>query len=225
MIAVPFNSSNIASIIGIDPGTDTCGVAVIKFDLTTMELVGVDAQTLVGSRMNRDYGWIGDIHGDRASRIWFLQNRLEEIFNFVQPMDIVCESPFFSRRRPQAFGALTEIVTAIRFAVMRHDGWKQLIEIDPPSVKIAVGAEVQGGKESVRQALLAILPTLNWQGNVPFESLDEHSIDAIAIGLWRWMVIRQLIVGIPVPISQAKASGKPKRGFRRARKLRKRAAQ
>lgn len=216
MIAIPFNSSSIATIVGIDPGTDTCGVAVLKFDLTTMELVGVDAQTLSGSRLNRRNIWMVEAHGDRASRIYHLQERLEEIFNHVQPMDIVVESPFFSRRRPQAFGALTEIVTAIRFAVMRHDPWKTLVEIDPPSVKIAVGAEVQGGKESVRNALLRILPELKWCGDIPFTQLDEHSIDAIAIALWRWMVIRQMVVGIPVPQSQArvKAKGKGKRRFR-----------
>lgn len=210
MLAIPEGSSNIASIIGIDPGTETCGVACLKFDLTTFEIVGVEAQTLVGSRLNKSNIWISELHGDRASRIFYIQERLEEIFNFIQPLDIVAESPFFSRRRPQAFGALTEIVSAIRYAVMRHDGWKQLLLVDPPSVKIAVGAEVQGGKESVRKAILSIAHLLNYQGEIRIEWLDEHSIDAIAIALWRFYVIRQMVTGIPLLVPAAPRPKKKK---------------
>lgn len=212
MLAIPQGAQNVATIVGIDPGTDTVGVAILKFDLTTFQIVGVDAQTLHGSKLNKSNIWMSELHGDRASRIYHLQENLESIFNFVQPMDIVAESPFFSRRRPQAYAALTEIVTAIRFAVMRHDGWKQLLLVDPPSVKVAVGAEVQGGKESVRQALLKILPELHYCGMIPFLQLDEHSIDAIAIALWRFYVIRQMVVNIPVLTSSPRTKVKKKRG-------------
>lgn len=208
MLAIPFEASNHASIVAIDPGTETLGVAILKFDLVTFQLVAVEAKTLTGSRLNKYNGWLGEVHGDRASRIFFLQKELEDIFNYVQPLDIVAESPFFSRRRPQAFGALTEIVSAIRYAVMRHDAWKQLILIDPPSVKVAVGAEVQGGKESVRAAILSIAHELNYCGEIPLEWLDEHSIDAIAIALWRFYLIRQMVVGIPLRLP---APPKPKK--------------
>lgn len=201
MIVVPETSGRVASIVAIDPGTVNCGVSVLKFDLTTMEIVSTDAFTLVGEKLHKDNIWMAEAHGERLSRVHFIVQRLLAVFEREKPFDVVSESPFFSRRRPQAFASLTEFVTTVRLALMQYDGWMSLTTIDPPSVKIAVGAEVQGGKESVRQALLKMLPTLNYTGAIPFLNLGPDAVDALAIAVWRWMVARQLVTGIPVPVA------------------------
>lgn len=201
MIVIPETSGRVASIVAIDPGTINCGAAVLKFDLVTMEIVSTDAFTLIGEKLHKDNIWMAEAHGERLSRVHFIINRLVELFEKERPFDVVSESPFFSRRRPQAFASLTEFVTSLRWALMRYDAWMTLTTIDPPSVKIAVGAEVQGGKESVRQAILKMLPTLNYTGAVPFLNLGPDAVDALAIAVWRWMVARQLVTGIPVPMA------------------------
>jgi Holliday junction resolvasome RuvABC endonuclease subunit len=62
--------------------------------------------------------------------------------------------------------------------------------IDPPSVKKAVGATSHAKKDEVKAAL-ARLPDLNYNGPVPLEMLDEHSIDALAVAYCRLKILRE----------------------------------
>jgi len=185
---MPEHTSTIASIIGIDPGTDTLGVANIYFDIPTLQIVSTQAQTLKGAK-NASGSWISEINGDRWGRIESHYANLFQIFNHYQPLEIACEAPFINRGQPQAGLALTEVVAMIKHAVVLHDSWKRLYMIDPPTVKNAVGvlgrAGGPEGKKLMRAAVLA-MPELNYNGETPIELLDEHSIDAIAVAYCRY---------------------------------------
>ena len=188
MLIMPEHASTIASIIGIDPGTDTLGVANIYFDIPTMRIVSTQAQTLKGAKCAAG-SWTSEINGDRWGRIESHYETLGHIFNHYQPLEIACEAPFINRRQPQAGLALTEVVAMIKHAVIRYDSWKRLYMIDPPTVKNAVGvlgrAGGPEGKMLMRTAVLA-MPVLNYNGEIPLEQLDEHSIDAIAVAYCRF---------------------------------------
>lgn len=208
MIAIPPGSGETAKIIGIDPGTVNCGVGIVEFNVRTFEIVATDAQTLVGERLHKGGAWMAEAHGERLSRVSYIIDRLVEIFNWVRPLEIVSESPFYSRRRPQAFGALTEFVSMLRLAVWHYDLWMQLTTIDPPSVKIAVGAEVQGGKESVRAAMLSVADTLCWTGQVPLANIGPDAMDGLAIAMWRYLLLREAALGVPMPRADPRPKGK-----------------
>lgn len=184
MLRMPDDAESIATIIGIDPGSDTLGVGVIHFDVATLEIVSSKAFTLNGTRNGRGT-FATEIHGDRLGRIESHRERLLEVFQYYQPLEIACESPFMSRRMPSAFGALTETVSAVRQALMQYDVWKLLNLIDPPTVKRSIGVAGNTGgpegKKLMMQAIQRIAEILAYDGEIPIELLDEHSVDGLAV--------------------------------------------
>ena len=181
MLTMPQGSSDTVSIVGIDPGTQNLGVAVLLINIVSFKIVYSEAWTIVGSRLAGKDSWAEELHGARFSRIAALEQNLLNIFRHFRPLEIACESPFYSQRHPQAFGALTEVICGVRNAVINYDQWKYLHLIDPPSVKQAVGAKGNAQKEIIKEKILQ-LTELCYSGNIPIQFLDEHSIDALAVG-------------------------------------------
>lgn len=174
-------------IVSIDPGSTTLGVAVIDYDPMTMKIVKTFSFTLNVGRMPLNTDTI-EKHSDRYARIFMLMDLLVEIFIRYSPNHIVSEAPFLKKRFPLAFAVLTEVVLCIRMAVKRYDSAIRLDMVEPSKAKAAVGAIVTKGKEQkepVRAALMLMLDDLCFDpelSDTVFELLDEHSIDAIAVG-------------------------------------------
>jgi Holliday junction resolvasome RuvABC endonuclease subunit len=180
MHLLPANCTDRAHLISIDPGSNTLGFCLIEFSVVTYNIYSTQAMTFVGDKMNCNQ-WFAEIHGARFSRIQQHRENLYRQFITYLPIAVVSESPFYSSRHPQAFEALLEVVAAIRQALFDYDPNMTLDLIDPPSAKKAVGAPGNAGKDDVHNAVLR-LHDLNYSGIVPLECLDEHSIDAIAVG-------------------------------------------
>jgi Holliday junction resolvasome RuvABC endonuclease subunit len=187
---MPPDSSQVVSIIGIDPGSHCLGVGVLKIDITTLKIVSSDAWTLVGKRLVGKNDWTTSIHGERNGRVYALEQELLRIFRYFQPLEIASESPFINSKFPQAGLALTVVVCGIRQAVMQYDVWRELHLIDPPTVKMAVGAAGNAPKEVVKEKIM-LLPNLNYIGTVPLSQLDEHSIDALAVAFARFRLLME----------------------------------
>ena len=81
MLNMPMGSPLI-KIIGIDPGTDMLGVAILTINLDTLIIEDTNAFTLSGAKLSKDDYWNKEIHGDRFSRINALRIELLKIFNF-----------------------------------------------------------------------------------------------------------------------------------------------
>lgn len=179
-------------IVGIDPGTDTLGAATLDVDLATRRVALLEVRTFSGMTMARNYPNLAFVHGDRTARLRSHEDNLFGYFNYMQPHNVVCESPFLGKF-PQAFAALTECISYIRRAVWRYDPWMPLLLVDPPTVKLLVGVKGRGKtKDDVKQGLL------DFQGldnpfNIDISSLDEHSVDAIVVALTRAMFILENI--------------------------------
>lgn len=226
MLTMPVGAASIAAIMGIDPGSDTLGVGILYFHVETLQIVGSQAFTLNGTRNGRG-SFATEMHGDRYGRIDSHQHELLRIFRLVQPMDIACESPFMSRRRPQAYGALTEVVCAVRQAAMLYDAWKPLQMIDPPTVKMAVGVHPktggEEGKKLMKQAVLLMAATFKFDGDVLLSELDEHSIDALAVAYCHYTQLLEklcLIPSKPTPELSSLLSYSPSVAISRTRTIR-----
>jgi Holliday junction resolvasome RuvABC endonuclease subunit len=180
MHLMPLDACDVGSIVGIDPGTETLGLACIKFSVSSLRIVGTSAHTFTGSKLGMNQ-WIAAIHSNRYSRLQAHRMNLIFQFNHYQPNIIVCESSFFNPRRPNAFSALVEVLDTVRDAVLAYDNTLALHLIDPPSVKKAVGASGASGKESVKEAVLKLTDELQYQGDICLDQLSEHAIDAIAV--------------------------------------------
>lgn len=189
MLSLPQgNLKRTAEVVGIDPGSESLGLAIISFDIETLQIVSTQARTFVASKMFKDDTWLAQIHGQRVCRIKHLQETLIEIFNSVDPLFIACESPFYNPRRPNAYGVLVEVLDAIRNAVMEHDSWKSLYLIDPPTVKKSVGAPGNADKIKMYE-IICSMDNLNPLNDLDLSSLDEHSIDAIAVAYCKYKTI------------------------------------
>jgi Holliday junction resolvasome RuvABC endonuclease subunit len=135
------------------------------------------------------HSWVTDIHGERFARINAHCANLFRLLTALEPAFIASESPFFSRAQPQAYGALTEIVYALRLTIFQYDPLLEVQLIDPPSVKNAVGAKGNADKEAVRACVLS-LDDFKYNGQIPIDALDEHSIDALAVAKAMHDIIR-----------------------------------
>lgn len=169
-----------ASILGLDPGSETLGAAILTFDLATLAIIRFEAATYYGSKLpSRD--WTRELYNERAQRIEAHYLNLTRLLRQVQPLAIASEAPFFNGASPNAFGALTEVVCALRQAVNDYDVWKHLYMIDPPSVKVAVGAPGGTRDKLLVKTCMAAIPQLMGALVESFATWDEHSVDAGAV--------------------------------------------
>lgn len=185
MIHLPEEGARTTCIVGLDPGSESLGIAAIEFDIETMTIVKTTAKTLVGSKLMRKDTWAIELHGERPSRVEALHNAILDELIDKSPVQIACESPFFSSRMPSAFGVLMEVLIAVRSAVLQYDRWRIVYLIDPPTVKRGVGGKGNADKFKMKELVLA-LPDLCFTGPVALADLDEHSIDAIAVAYTRF---------------------------------------
>lgn len=179
MLTLPQETKESACVLGIDPGSQFLGVAVIEYDITTGAIISSSSQTFQADKLEHKAKWVITLHGDRIARILAHKRNLIEVFNEYQPVRIACESPFYNPRRPNAYGALMEVLSAIRMAVIEWSQWVGLDLIDPPTVKKAIGAGGAAKKEEMMVKMLLKSDELKHSKEI--SSLDEHSIDALAV--------------------------------------------
>lgn len=182
------SESNTVSIIGIDPGSVNLGTASLTFDIDTYDIVSCDAITFNGEKLNGNIH-TGILYGDRLQRIQRHHDNLVNLFRKVRPISVICESAFINVRRPAAYGALTEVICAIRQAVVDYDIQTPLYTVEPSNVKKAIGAPGNADKSIVKNFLLN-----NYQLTstcvTPIEFLDEHSVDALCIAYAQYLRYR-----------------------------------
>jgi Holliday junction resolvasome RuvABC endonuclease subunit len=191
MLTMPEGGDDWFNICSIDPGTMSLGFGVITVGVGALDIRSSTAKTYKADKMIPKEAWVSETFGERFARLAALEEALLIDFCLYQPLMIVAESPFFNPGRPMAYGALIETLAVIRSAVRRYDVWRQLYLVDPPSVKNAVGARGDGSKDAVKKRILA-MTELNYCGPTPLNELDEHSIDALAVGYARLQAIREL---------------------------------
>lgn len=169
------------TVMGIDPGTSTLGVSVITWDLQAPRYTVDFAFTLKATDNTQGYHYVEELHGNRTARLQQHHDEILQWLHQIRPHAVIAESPF-QGRFAQSFAALTECIAVIRQAVMRYDMHMPLNLVDPPTVKRAAGVKLgrKTDKEDVRRAL-AIRSDLTW--GMDLGCLDEHSVDAIAVGL------------------------------------------
>lgn len=181
MLTMPQGTQSFFNICGIDPGTHKFGVGILSVDCSTLKIISSTAFTLTALKLLPKDAWATEIHGERAARIWAIEDELDYCFDFYRPLRIASESPFYNPRRPMAYGSLVETLSMIRRCVWRYDMWVQMGLIDPPTVKNAVGARGDGSKDAIKKRILAMEAELCWNGPCRLDELDEHANDGLAV--------------------------------------------
>lgn len=202
---------NIIRLIGLDPGTDTLGAAVMDVDMDTFEPIIVFGETNQASKAAKDYTWKQEIRGGRDVRLEMHRQYLSELFTYTGPVAVAAESPFLKFGRVTSFEALVECYAVLRDTLWDYSPSMYLRRIDPITAKNYVGVSHIGtDKDDVRKAVIAIYKDKCATGIV-IEDFDEHTIDAIAVA---HCLLQKFLLNVDVSSSKKKK----KRGGRRRRK-------
>ncbi len=170
-------------LVAIDPGNNL-GSAVIDFDYDAKELIVQDFYTLNLARhipTDEETPDITTILNRQAMLTRFLKNYLE-----VWSPNIACHETAYVPHRGggasiSSFASLTSNIMMIKLSFRESSKEMPVFAINPTSVKMCVVGEKSNDKNAVTSALLKD-SQLNFS-NVDTNKLDQHSADAIAIGV------------------------------------------
>lgn len=172
-------------IAAIDPGTHRLGLTFLDIDLASPDrkLIVTDVYTHRGEKLMARNHQYTELYGEALGMRMAHLDNLKRQFEIYQPNCVVSEAPYLGRL-PAAFRALVEMIAVIRQAAWETDRMLLLETVDPPTVKRAVGTKGKD-KEDVRRGL-ARQEFLSWECPNTLAELDEHSCDAIAVGVWKY---------------------------------------
>lgn len=165
-------------ILSLDPGTTFTGYGLIEAKIDSLEMVAAKAWTVDASKHIDTEAWNSCLYGERFARV----KKHGVIFRYFlkkyNPLIVVCESPFYNPRRPNAYGALLEIVLTVREVLYNWDKWMDLYQIDPATAKKSIGVAGNSGDKSLVKKKLLELKEFK---DIGLEDFDEHSADALLI--------------------------------------------
>lgn len=180
MPAQQFLEQSLYRIVSIDPGTNALGAAVLDIDPVTGHITVEHAVTLNVAKLSQQFPQIVAVHGERVSKLYAVEKHLLKFYMAWIPDSIVSEAPYMGAF-PQAYAALVECVTSVRRAVMSFIKTMPLYTIDPASVKKSIGVSGKSGDKEAVRAAIQLVPNISF--NVDIATLDEHAVDAIAVGI------------------------------------------
>lgn len=166
-------------LIAIDPGLTSTGVAIYTICLD--KIIAIEAFTLHPSSNIKNVAWDEESIGDREMRLFSLRHQIASVVSNIQPSAIVCEGPFYSSFRPRAYGSLVETLAYIKLGVYDINPFTPIDILQPLLIKKIIGAGMTKGKLDVTKAVSNHPEIMSVLIN-DISTLDEHSIDAIAIG-------------------------------------------
>lgn len=188
-------------VLSIDPSTTNMGVCIIDIPLlvkSKLKLVYVN--TIFGEQVKYDIPtqFNDTVNGTGVlARSYGMSRALKDILNIYEPDVVICEDNFLGPS-PGTFKQLIQAVSLLREACNTADKPYHLSYVLPMFAKATVGAAFKGTtKEDVKKGVIAY-ENLD-HGDIDLETLDEHSADACAIGLYQCeMIYEDLQVPLPI---------------------------
>lgn len=169
-------------VLAIDPSTSRMGVSVIDVNLEiTSKFKLIWVETIHGDKLEHFQGTNYNDEQRVQSRIHGLGEAYGQLLSFFDPTVVCCEDNFLG---PSAdtFKRLVQAVEILRSKTEAYGNGLFMVNIPPKVAKETVGANFKGTqKEDVTKGILDY-HNLEFNG-FDITSLDEHSIDAIAINL------------------------------------------
>ena len=172
---------SVYKVLGIDPGLNNTGIAIFTIDCVSNSILNIDAFTLINDKLSDYTGLDEEQYTERTIKLYKLQEAVNHVLAFNNPIAVGCEAPFYNRFRPMAYGALLEVVNNIFASIIKYNPNILFHLLEPLLVKKIVGAGFMKGKISVKESV-AKIPELVNVTSQDLNTLDEHSIDAIAVG-------------------------------------------
>lgn len=174
-------------LLGIDPGSSSLGLAILELDSTTFSIVATTAYTIEATKLEL-FNTLDLRLPERERRLRAISKAVGLCLEAYRPLTLAIESPFFNSRKPSAYAVLIETMYVLKQTARAYDLNLPIIEVDPPTAKKAIGVRRLKAKERRRLKLTtkdlvreALLPLTALKLTESIDSLDEHSLDAIAV--------------------------------------------
>lgn len=182
-------------IMGIDPGTDTMGVAIVDVNIETNKPHLVFGMTIHASKELSEHEDAVEIVGSRDVRIDIIGGHIKQILVAACPTLVVAESPFYRPGRANAYEALVECFKKLREVVRYYSPTLTLRRIDPVTAKNYVGvSHVGDSKAAVEKAVIELYRCTETEA-IFDQCFDEHTYDALAVthAAYRMYYLREVV--------------------------------
>jgi Holliday junction resolvasome RuvABC endonuclease subunit len=156
------------TIIGIDIGTNT-GISI--YHISENKIVSVETPFINLSLAE----------GDNTDRLLFLEQHLVSLLIETQPIAVVIEAGFMGRFA-QAFGLLSQFTAIITSSVRKILPFTIIYRVAPIELKSFMN--IQSGKYEKDYMTTAVDKVKELKPFIDISILNEHQIDALALGYW-----------------------------------------
>lgn len=168
------------NILSVDPGLNRTGVSCYTLNQNN-EVLSIESQTLFSERLRDDVITDEEYYAERVIKLQKLRHAFHYLIRTTQARVIVCESPFYNRFRPMAYGALLEVLSMIQMSILDINVNIPFRTVEPLLVKKTIGAGMMKGKIDVKHCIGNNSLIMSVLRN-SLDMLDEHAIDSIAVG-------------------------------------------
>ena len=176
------SSNNLFTILGIDPGTNTAGYAIVLADIVSLQVYHAEAWTVNASHLISKNDWPVQLYGERFAKVEQQKLTFRNVLEKYNPLIVACESPYYNPHRPEAYAALLEFLHGIRDTLYMWDRQMVLNLVEPAPAKKNIGVKGNSGDKELIRAAIANCPDYRM---VDTSTLDEHSIDALLIAKYK----------------------------------------
>lgn len=181
-------------IIAIDPGTNTCGFATMELSLVDWGITIVDAVTVSNTMLLRSRRELAELIGEKDAKLQGYSETLQRLLKQYVPDSLVMECPYMGKFAA-TFGALKEQLMVFRMAAWRWDKRLTVVMIEPSPVKANMGVGGRSGDKTLMLKALRKRLDVSYSDDVKLTDLDEHSVDAICVGLYELDKIKKVFYG------------------------------
>lgn len=165
------------------------GYGILHVDVESFQIIKAKAFTIRGTKSIYLRDWeIDFVHGQYA-RINAHKKEFSNILLDEEPDILICESPFFNPRMPNAFEVLVRVMTMLRDTYFEWNSWRDVHTVDPPTAKKSFGGTGSAKKDDMAALL---------RSNVDLEPfmkdltpIDEHSVDALAVAYHMYKTLKK----------------------------------
>lgn len=171
-------------VLGIDNGTNTVGIVILEHDIRTGISLVTRAETFKADRTSGYlYPDMNFYEDTLVARLKTIQRYMTTVLEDEDPDSVAIETPFARRAFVSSYKALSMSLDYIQTSVYDYRPGLEFVGISPYTAKAAVipkGSNFKTEKDYIRDCILAD-PTIVAAEGINLRTLDEHSIDAIAV--------------------------------------------
>ena len=186
--------SDIYRICGIDPGTNHLGITLLSINIDSLEIETIDMVTF-NPKLSEIDDFLIINYNETMAKIIAQKKQLSSWLIDNKPHIVCCESPFFNRLRPSAFGPLCETLFSIKISVMEYNTFVSFKLYQPSLIKSVLGISTGRPKNntlriSTKQLIKDRLFQIKELADKITDEYNVDAFDALAVAYTHLLLLR-----------------------------------